>query len=120
MVHGFTTLAHQSPVMFMVFATAISAYLLVARRISRVKDPHEKDPHEKQKLNILITADPGPDPDDAKVIAMAGVQHAAGEVNVVGIVTNGGHQPIERAKLTVAILRAVGASNIPVAYGGTC
>lgn len=77
----------------------------------------EKGNFSHEKLNVLIITDPGPDPDDAKVILMAGVQHLQGQVNVTGIVTNGGQQSEARAQLATAILAGIGVTNIPVAHG---
>ena len=67
--------------------------------------------------HILIVCDPGPDPDDAKVILIAGLQHKAGEIVCEGLICNGGWQSRERSKLAVSILNAIEVSDIPVAEG---
>ena len=70
------------------------------------------------KPKLVIIADPGPDPDDVKVIMMAAAQHRAGEIDIAGILTNGGHQAKERGALARAVLHAFGQENaIPIGVG---
>jgi hypothetical protein len=47
---------------------------------------------------------------------MAGLQHNAKEVCILGVITNGGDQAVERAVLAKAILNSIGA-DIPVGHG---
>ena len=66
----------------------------------------------------FISCDPGPDPDDAKVVLMAAALHKKGVLQVEGIITNGGQQAKNRAKLALALLKSVHMqAQIPVGIG---
>lgn len=69
----------------------------------------------------LIACDPGPDPDDVKVLLAAAMLHAdAGHHNgftCAGVVCNGGGCARSRAQLAKAVLRRAGAPDVPVAVG---
>eukprot|EP00747_Dinoflagellata_sp_TGD_P181228 gnl/TRDRNA2_/TRDRNA2_34923_c0_seq1.p1 gnl/TRDRNA2_/TRDRNA2_34923_c0~~gnl/TRDRNA2_/TRDRNA2_34923_c0_seq1.p1 ORF type:complete len:456 (-),score=65.20 gnl/TRDRNA2_/TRDRNA2_34923_c0_seq1:5-1372(-) len=67
--------------------------------------------------NVLIIADPGPDPDDVKVLLLAATLQLRGMLTVKGVVANGGHQARERATLAKTVLRLAGAPNIRVGIG---
>ena len=80
-----------------------------ARKLPRVRIPP-----------VLIVCDPGPDPDDVKVVITAAKCHMTHELDVRGIVCNGGHQAAERARLARCVLRLVDRTvceKIPVAAG---
>lgn len=68
-------------------------------------------------IELVIVTDPGPDPDDVKSITTSAIQHKAGKIRVHGVVCNGGHQALQRAKLARALLNYLGAHDIPVAVG---
>ena len=68
-------------------------------------------------IELVIVTDPGPDPDDVKSITTSAIQHKAGKIRVHGVVCNGGHQALQRAKLAQALLNYLGAHDIPVAVG---
>ena len=53
---------------------------------------------------ILIVADPGPDPDDVKVIILAAKEHIDRVVDIKGIICNGGHCARERTALARCVL----------------
>jgi hypothetical protein len=52
-----------------------------------------------------------------KAIIVAAMHHLAGEVNLRGVVCNGGAQPERRAKLARCLLDQIGAPDIPVGIG---
>jgi inosine-uridine nucleoside N-ribohydrolase len=64
-----------------------------------------------------LVTDPGPDPDDVKVLLVLAVLHRRGLIDFVGAVCNGGGQPALRAQLARCVLDTVGAREIPVAIG---
>jgi len=67
---------------------------------------------------MLIVTDPGPDPDDIKVIVSAGMLHKSQVVNVEAFICNGGHQARERTALCNIVLEHIGMRNqIPVGIG---
>ena len=67
---------------------------------------------------MVLVADPGPDPDDVKVILMSAIMHKEGTVVIEGIINNGGHQAQQRTALAYATLKHLGMHNqIPVAVG---
>lgn len=67
---------------------------------------------------VIIVADPGPDPDDCKVIVAAGMLHRQGVMKTEAIICNGGHQARERTALARAILAHISmAAEIRVAVG---
>jgi hypothetical protein len=68
--------------------------------------------------HMVLVADPGPDPDDVKVILMSAIMHKEGTVVIEGIINNGGHQAQQRTALAYATLKHLGMANqIPVAVG---
>ena len=77
--------------------------------------------HCAAPLCVLIVCDPGPDPDDVKVLLAAAMLHADKERRsgfvCAGVVCNGGGCPLARAKLGKAVLRVAGAPDVPVAVG---
>ena len=64
-----------------------------------------------------MVTDPGPDPDDVKAILVLAVLHQQGDLELVGVVCNGGGQPLARARLARCILDAVGEADVPVGVG---
>eukprot|EP00937_MAST-01D_sp_MAST-1D-sp2_P006950 g6950.t1 len=70
-----------------------------------------------QPLNFVIVTDPGPDPDDVKVIAGAAFLHSMGVINVKAVICNGGGQAYERAKLGKAVVRLCAQPDIRVGIG---
>jgi len=71
----------------------------------------------REKLRLLVVTDPGPDPDDVKVVVAAACLHLLGEVELLGVVCNGGGQAVQRAKLARAVLLHCGAVDVPVGVG---
>jgi len=69
--------------------------------------------------NLAIVCDPGPDPDDVKVLLIAAHLHAQGMIRVRGIVCNGGGkgEPMKRAALAAAVWAHTGAEPVPVGVG---
>lgn len=65
---------------------------------------------------VLIT-DPGPDPDDCKVILVLAVAHLKGQIRLVAVVANGGAQATDRARLARCLLDHVEAYDVPVGIG---
>merc|ERR1719460_764941 len=53
---------------------------------------------------IIIFADPGPDPDDTKVIMTAAMMHMRNELHVEALICNGGGQAAERTALAKTVL----------------
>jgi len=72
---------------------------------------------KQEAPKVLIVADPGPDPDDVKVLLVASTLQRRGEISICGVVANGGHQAHQRAVLAKAILRAAGAGEVRVGVG---
>jgi len=72
-----------------------------------------------QPPNLVIVCDPGPDPDDVKVLLIAAHLHARGVIRVRGVVCNGGGkgQPIKRAALAAAVWEHTGAAPVAVGVG---
>lgn len=66
---------------------------------------------------VFIICDPGPDPDDAKVLLAAGMLHREASIVIEGVVANGGHQAMERARLAKALLNAACARDVRVGFG---
>jgi len=66
--------------------------------------------------SILLITDPGPDPDDVKALIVAAVLHSKRQINLVGVIANGGGQPLARAKLARCVLNHLGV-DVPVAVG---
>ena len=73
----------------------------------RLLDPAARKLPRARIPPILIVCDPGPDPDDVKVVITAAKCHMTHELDVRGIVCNGGHQAAERARLARCVLRLV-------------
>jgi len=67
----------------------------------------------------VIVCDPGPDPDDVKVVLIAAHLHKQGVIKVRGIVCNGGGtgEPIKRAALAAAVWSHTGAAAVPIGVG---
>lgn len=84
--------------------TAVTPWQLAVHFV-RLIDPAERATARVARPPILIVADPGPDPDDVKVIILAQHFHREGEIDVRGIVCNGGNQARERAALARAVVR---------------
>lgn len=67
---------------------------------------------------MLLIADPGPDPDDTKVVIAAAMLHKRRVLRVEALVCNGGQQQLERTALARTILQHIGmASAIRVGVG---
>ena len=69
------------------------------------------------QLNVVLLTDPGPDPDDVKVLVMAAMFHRAGKASIKAVIANGGGEAENRATLAKAVLNAVNAKDIPVGVG---
>jgi len=65
---------------------------------------------------VLVT-DPGPDPDDVKAILIAGTLHRRGDIVLLLVIANGGHQSRARARLARCVLDSIGARGVRVALG---
>lgn len=70
-------------------------------------------------MKVLLVCDPGPDPDDVKVLLCAAALHRASSVpfELLGVVCNGGGDALGRARLAKAVLRQAGAPDVPVSAG---
>lgn len=69
------------------------------------------------RLSIVVITDPGPDPDDVKVLLVLGVLHKLGRISLLAVVANGGGQPRKRAALARCILNHLGVRDVPVGIG---
>ena len=79
-----------------------------ARWLARLRRPRSR---------VFIVCDPGPDPDDVKVLVIACMLHLRGEIDLVGVIANGGHNAQRRAQLARLVLDRLGAREVPVAVG---
>jgi hypothetical protein len=70
-------------------------------------------------MKVLLVCDPGPDPDDVKVLLCAAALHRASSVlfELLGVVCNGGGDALGRARLAKAVLRLAGVPDVPVSAG---
>lgn len=67
---------------------------------------------------VIIVADPGPDPDDCKVIVAAGMLHRQGVMKTQAVICNGGFQSRERTALAQCLLTHISMeSEIKVGIG---
>lgn len=66
---------------------------------------------------MVVITDPGPDPDDAKVILLLGIAHLGRQISLRAVVCNGGAQARERAGLARCLLDHIGAQRVPVGIG---
>ena len=91
---------------------------MLTTRFKRLLYPSHRAKPPMSVPKVVLVADPGPDPDDVKVIMMAAAQHRAGEIEIAGILANGGHQARERAALARVVLHAFGQeTRIPIGVG---
>lgn len=60
---------------------------------------------------VVIFCDPGPDPDDIKVVVAAAVLHRQGQLKLEALICNGGNQAAERTALAKAVLANVRSSS---------
>lgn len=70
-----------------------------------------------RRPTVLLCTDPGPDPDDVKVILILGIAHLGRKVNLTAVICNGGGQARERACLARCLLDKIGAYGVPVGIG---
>ena len=88
-------------------ARALDALLVSARAINgRARRPH-----------VLLVSDIGPDPDDAKALLIAATMHRERHIALCGVVANGGHQALQRARLARCVLDHLRLPKIPVGVG---
>ncbi|KAJ1618282.1 hypothetical protein T492DRAFT_892325, partial [Pavlovales sp. CCMP2436] len=66
---------------------------------------------------IVISTDPGPDPDDIKTILILAMLHKQSAVSLRAVICSGGQQPEKRAALGKCLLNHLGESNVPVGIG---
>mmetsp|Transcript_13660 Transcript_13660/g.36568 ORF Transcript_13660/g.36568 Transcript_13660/m.36568 type:complete len:466 (+) Transcript_13660:84-1481(+) len=66
---------------------------------------------------IILVTDPGPDPDDVKVLIAATVAHIRGDIVLRCVVCNGGGAPSARARLARCVLDHLRAYEVPVGVG---
>ena len=87
----------------------------------RLLEPAERQRPHVRIPPVLVVCDPGPDPDDVKVVITAARCHLNRDLDIRGFVCNGGHQAVERATLARCVLAQVdhGSSlaSIPVCAG---
>ena len=85
----------------------MNALLVGARGLDgRARRPH-----------VLLVSDIGPDPDDAKALLIAATMHRERHIALCGVVANGGHQALQRARLARCLLDHLRLHKVPVGVG---
>ncbi len=98
------------------YTTTTPSTLTDTDRPSTSATHHAQHQPKHTKIRLCIVTDPGPDPDDVKALAIAAVKHMQGEIDLVGVISNGGGQALQRAKLAKSVLKHIGC-DVPVAAG---
>ena len=70
-----------------------------------------------RRPQVVVITDPGPDPDDVKVLLVLAALHRQHMLRLVAVVANGGGQPLARARLAKCVLAHARIFDVPVGFG---